>query len=59
MGVKHVPGTALRGRGIGRRRGIIGAAELAKCKDGVRIVNAARDGLIDEKALYAFISMRS
>lgn len=32
--------------------GILGAAELAKCKDGVRIVNAARGGLVDEKALY-------
>ena len=32
--------------------GIIGAAEIAKCKDGVRIVNAARGGLVDEKALY-------
>ena len=33
--------------------GIIGDRELAKCKDGVRIVNCARGGLIDEKALYA------
>ncbi len=32
--------------------GIIGAKEIAKCKDGVRIVNAARGGLVDEKALY-------
>jgi D-3-phosphoglycerate dehydrogenase len=32
--------------------GIIGAEEIAKCKDGVRIVNAARGGLVDEKALY-------
>ncbi len=32
--------------------GIIGEAEIAKCKTGVRIVNAARGGLVDEKALY-------
>lgn len=32
--------------------GIIGKAELAKCKRGVRIVNAARGGLVNEKALY-------
>ena len=32
--------------------GIIGAEEIAKCKDGVRIVNAARGCLVDEKALY-------
>ncbi|MBR3838693.1 MAG: phosphoglycerate dehydrogenase [Clostridia bacterium] len=31
---------------------IIGEKELAKCKDGVRIVNAARGGLINEDALY-------
>ncbi|MBE7066570.1 MAG: phosphoglycerate dehydrogenase [Ruminococcaceae bacterium] len=31
---------------------IINAAELAKCKDGVRIVNAARGGLVNEDALY-------
>ncbi len=31
--------------------GLIGAAELAKTKTGVRIVNAARGGLIDEAAL--------
>ncbi|MDD3196990.1 MAG: phosphoglycerate dehydrogenase [Eubacteriales bacterium] len=31
---------------------IIGAAELAKCKPGVRIVNAARGGLVNEDALY-------
>lgn len=31
--------------------GMIGARELAMCKPGVRIVNAARGGLIDEQAL--------
>jgi D-3-phosphoglycerate dehydrogenase len=34
---------------------IIGAAELARMKDGVRIINCARGGLIDEKALYQAI----
>ncbi len=32
--------------------GIIGEKELKMCKDGVRLVNAARGGLINEKALY-------
>ena len=32
--------------------GIIGEREIAMCKDGVRLVNAARGGLINEKALY-------
>lgn len=31
---------------------MIGEKEIAKCKDGVRIVNAARGGLVDEEALY-------
>jgi len=31
--------------------GLIGAAELAMCKPTVRIVNAARGGLLDERAL--------
>lgn len=31
---------------------MIDAAGLAKCKKGVRIVNAARGGLVNEKALY-------
>ena len=30
---------------------MVGKAELAKCKPGVRIVNAARGGLVDEEAL--------
>ncbi|MGI5823267.1 MAG: phosphoglycerate dehydrogenase [Dethiobacteria bacterium] len=34
---------------------LIGAEELAKMKDGVRIINCARGGLINEKALYEAI----
>lgn len=33
--------------------GILGEKELKKCKKGVRIINAARGGLVNEKALYA------
>ncbi len=33
-------------------RGIIGAAEFARMKDGVRVVNGARGGIIDEQALF-------
>jgi D-3-phosphoglycerate dehydrogenase len=36
-------------------RGLIGAAELAKMKDGVRLVNCARGGIIEEAALAAAI----
>ena len=36
-------------------RGIVDAAALAKMKDGVRIVNAARGDLVDEDALVAAI----
>jgi D-3-phosphoglycerate dehydrogenase len=36
-----------------KTRNIIDAAALAKCKKGVRIVNCARGGLIDERALAA------
>lgn len=42
----HTPKTA-------ETYGIIGEKELSLCKDGVRLVNAARGGLINEKALYA------
>jgi D-3-phosphoglycerate dehydrogenase len=36
-----------------KTRDIIDAAALEKCKRGVRIVNCARGGLVDEKALAA------
>ena len=36
--------------------GMIGTKELAMCKKGVRIVNAARGGLVNEDALYQSIS---
>jgi D-3-phosphoglycerate dehydrogenase len=36
-------------------RGIIGAEAFAKMKDGVRIINCARGGLIDEAALHEAI----
>jgi len=35
--------------------GMVGEAQMKLCKKGVRIVNAARGGLINEKALYAAI----
>ena len=41
----HTPKTA-------ETYGMIGERELSICKDGVRIVNAARGGLVNEKALY-------
>jgi D-3-phosphoglycerate dehydrogenase len=44
----HLPKTA-------ETLGLIGAAELARTKRGVLIVNAARGGLIDEDALAAAI----
>jgi D-3-phosphoglycerate dehydrogenase len=33
-------------------RGMIGAAQVAKMKDGVRLINCARGGICDEQALY-------
>ncbi len=42
----HTPKTA-------ETYGMIGEKELKLCKKGVRIVNAARGGLVNEKALYA------
>jgi len=33
-------------------KNLIGARELALCKKGVRIINVARGGMVDEKALY-------
>jgi len=41
----HTPKTA-------ETYGMIGEKELKLCKKGVRIVNAARGGLVNEKALY-------
>ncbi len=35
-----------------KTRNIIDAAALAKCKKGVRIINCARGGLVNEDALY-------
>lgn len=37
-------------------RGLIDAAALAKMKDGARVINCARGGLIDEQALYEAIT---
>jgi D-3-phosphoglycerate dehydrogenase len=36
-------------------RGIVGEAAFAKMKDGVRVINCARGGLVDEQALYQAI----
>ena len=33
-------------------RGMIGAPQIAKMKQGVRLVNCARGGIVEEKALY-------
>src|SRR5262245_47512272 len=33
-------------------RGIIGPSAFARMKNGVRVINAARGGLVDERALY-------
>ena len=40
----HVPGGE-------ETKGLIGAAQIAKMKKGVRLVNCARGGIIDEAAL--------
>ena len=45
----HVPMTP-------ETKGLIGAAAFAKMKKGVRIVNAARGGIVDEAALYDAIT---
>ncbi|MDF2682050.1 MAG: phosphoglycerate dehydrogenase [Brevibacillus sp.] len=37
-------------------RHIISSREFAKMKDGVRVINCARGGIIDEKALYEAIT---
>jgi D-3-phosphoglycerate dehydrogenase / 2-oxoglutarate reductase len=37
---------------IEKTKNLIGAAQFAKMKKGARIINCARGGLIDEKALY-------
>lgn len=44
----HTPLTA-------ETRGLIGAREFSLMKTGVRVINCARGGLIDERALYAAI----
>ena len=36
-------------------RGIIGAREFGRMKPGVRVINCARGGLVDEQALYEAI----
>jgi D-3-phosphoglycerate dehydrogenase len=45
----HTPLTA-------ETRGIIGAAEIARMKKGAYIINCARGGLVDEKALHAALT---
>ena len=45
----HIPKTP-------ESKNLIGERELALCKKGVRIINVARGGMIDEKALYNAIA---
>jgi D-3-phosphoglycerate dehydrogenase len=45
----HVPINA-------QTRGLIGAGQIAKMKDGVRLINVARGGIIDETALLEAIA---
>src|SRR3954465_5821961 len=61
LGVERVSLDELLGRAdfitlhtplIDATRNIIDAKAIAKMKDGVRIINCARGGLVDEKALY-------
>ncbi|XP_076300236.1 hydroxypyruvate reductase [Lasioglossum baleicum] len=40
---------------IPQTRNLINATTLAKCKKGVRVVNVARGGIVDEKALFESI----
>ena len=35
-----------------KRNRVIGEAAFAKMKDGVRVINCARGGLVDETALF-------
>jgi D-3-phosphoglycerate dehydrogenase len=37
-------------------RGMIGARELALCKDGASVINCARGGIVDEEALLAALN---
>jgi len=41
----------IHAKGTPETKGMLGAAQLAKCKKGVRIVNCARGTIIDEAAL--------